>query len=158
MHLLSTNHKCTQPCYFPCCTNLLLRRWRWTRFLRWGVLDYALPQLMFLWCYRVFRCSIFLESHLVFKDIIYVINILYSSHLIICEQFWFVCVEQLILGIHTMSTRFCLQNWVWQKWYESRVNRRNASLDRRVLYLILFWVDAIIFYSNLLPLFLIYKI
>jgi hypothetical protein len=20
LHLLSTNHKCTQPCYFPCCS------------------------------------------------------------------------------------------------------------------------------------------
>jgi hypothetical protein len=26
LHLLSTNPKCTQPCYFPYCTNLLLRR------------------------------------------------------------------------------------------------------------------------------------
>jgi hypothetical protein len=30
---------------------------------------------------------------LVFRDIIYVINILYSWHLAICEHFMFVCVE-----------------------------------------------------------------
>jgi hypothetical protein len=37
---------------------------------------------------------------LVFKGNIYVINILYSLHLVICEHFWSICVEQLILG-HT---------------------------------------------------------
>jgi hypothetical protein len=37
---------------------------------------------------------------IVFRDNIYVICILYSSHLVICEHFWFICVEQLILG-HT---------------------------------------------------------
>jgi hypothetical protein len=73
LHLLSTNHKCTQPCY----SNLLLRRRRWTRILRWGVLGYVLPQLPFLWCYGVFHCSVYLRVVLVFKDIIYVIIILY---------------------------------------------------------------------------------
>jgi hypothetical protein len=43
---------------------------------------------------------------LVLRDIIYVINILYPWHLIIGEHFLFVRVEQLILGIHTMSTSF----------------------------------------------------
>jgi hypothetical protein len=33
---------------------------------------------------------------LVFRDIMYVINILYSWYLVICEHFWSVCVEQLI--------------------------------------------------------------
>jgi hypothetical protein len=37
---------------------------------------------------------------LVFRDIIYVINIPYSWHLVICEHFCSICVEQLILG-HT---------------------------------------------------------
>jgi hypothetical protein len=37
---------------------------------------------------------------LVFRDIIYVIIILYSWYLVICEHFWSICVEQLILG-HT---------------------------------------------------------
>jgi hypothetical protein len=53
---------------------------------------------------------------LVFRDIIYVINILYSWHLVICEHFWSICVKQLILSIHMMSTWFCLQNRVWQRW------------------------------------------
>jgi hypothetical protein len=30
---------------------------------------------------------------LVFVDIIYVINIVYLLHLVICEHFWYVCVE-----------------------------------------------------------------
>jgi hypothetical protein len=73
MHLLSTNHKCTQPCYF----SLLLRRRRWIGILRRWVLGYVLPRVPFLWCYRVFRCSVLLRDVLVFKDIIYVIIILY---------------------------------------------------------------------------------
>jgi hypothetical protein len=99
---------------FLCYSNLLLRRRRWTRILRWGVLGYVSPQLLFLWSYGVFRYSISLRVIVVFRDIIYVINILYSWHLVICGHFLSVCVEQLILGIHTMSTCFCLQNWVWQ--------------------------------------------
>jgi hypothetical protein len=63
---------------FPCYSNLLLRRWRWTGILRRVVLGYVLPQLPFLWCYRVFRYSISLWVILVFKDIIYIINILYT--------------------------------------------------------------------------------
>jgi hypothetical protein len=73
LHLLSTNHKCTQPCYFP----LLLRRRRWTGILRRIVLGYASPRLPFLWYYGVFRCSVSLRVALVFKDINYVIIILY---------------------------------------------------------------------------------
>jgi hypothetical protein len=37
-----------------------------------------LPRLPFLWYYGVFRYSILLRVILVFKDIIYVINILYT--------------------------------------------------------------------------------
>jgi hypothetical protein len=36
-----------------------------------------LPRLSFLWCYGVCRCSDSLRVILVFKDIIYAINILY---------------------------------------------------------------------------------
>jgi hypothetical protein len=72
-HLLSTNHKYTQPCYFP----LLLRSRRWTGILRGGVVGYASPRLPFLWCYGVFRCSVSLRVILVFKDNIYVILIFY---------------------------------------------------------------------------------
>jgi hypothetical protein len=57
-------------------------------------------QLPFLWSYGVIRRSISLRAVIVFRDIIYVIIILYSLHLVICEQFWSVCVEQLILS-HT---------------------------------------------------------
>jgi hypothetical protein len=77
LHLLSTNHKCTQSCYFPYNSNLLLRRRRWTGILQWGILWYALPWLPFLWCYGVFQCFISLKVVWVFKDIIYVIIILY---------------------------------------------------------------------------------
>jgi hypothetical protein len=35
---------------------------------------------------------------IVFRDVTYVIIILYSWHFVICEHFWAVCVEQLILG------------------------------------------------------------
>jgi hypothetical protein len=62
---------------FPCCSNLLLRRRRWTGILWRGVLGYVLPRLPFLWCYGVFRCSISLRVILSFKYIIYVIIILY---------------------------------------------------------------------------------
>jgi hypothetical protein len=44
---------------------------------------------------------------LVFRDIIYVINIPYLRHLVICEHFWSVCVEQLILG-HTYDEHLVL--------------------------------------------------
>jgi hypothetical protein len=62
---------------FPCYSNLLLRRRGWTGILRRGVLGYVLPRLSFLWCYEVFRYSVLLRVVLVFKDIIYVIIILY---------------------------------------------------------------------------------
>jgi hypothetical protein len=62
---------------FPCYSNLLLRRRRWTSVLWWGVLGYVLPQLSFLWCYGVFHYSVLLRVILIFKDIIYVIIILY---------------------------------------------------------------------------------
>ncbi len=73
---------------FPCYSNLLLRRRRWTGILRWGVLGYVLLQLPFLWSYGVFHCSISLRVIIVFRDITYVIIILYSWHLAICEHFW----------------------------------------------------------------------
>jgi hypothetical protein len=62
---------------FPCHSNLLLRRRRWTGILRWIVLGYASPRLPFLWYYGVFHCSVLPRVALVFKDINYVIIILY---------------------------------------------------------------------------------
>jgi hypothetical protein len=78
LHLLSTNHKCAQPCYFPCCSNLLLRRRRWSGILRLGVLGYILPRLPFLWSHRVFCYFILLRVVIVFRNITYIIIILYS--------------------------------------------------------------------------------
>jgi hypothetical protein len=77
MHLLSTNHKCTQPSIFPYYSNVLLRRRGWIGILQRGVLGYMLPCLPFLWRYGVFHYSVSLRVILVFKDIIYLIIILY---------------------------------------------------------------------------------
>jgi hypothetical protein len=95
-------------------SNLLLRSRRWTGNLRRRVLGYVLPRLSFLWSYEVFRCSDSLRVVIVFRDITYVTIILYSWYLIICEHFLSVCVEQLILSIHMMSTWFWHNNWIWQ--------------------------------------------
>jgi hypothetical protein len=75
---------------FPCYSNLLLRRRRWTGILRRRVLVLCCLS----WCYCVMESSA-VPFHkrvvLVFRDIIYVISILYSWHLAICEHFWSVC-------------------------------------------------------------------
>jgi hypothetical protein len=108
LHLLSTNHKCTQPCYFPCHSNLLLRRKGWTGILRRGVLGYVLPRLSFPWCYGVFRYFVPLIVIIVFRDTIYVIIIIrYSWHLVICEHFWPYVWSNCSWVMHTMST------WFW---------------------------------------------
>jgi hypothetical protein len=78
LHLLSTNHKCTQPCYFP----LLLKpaaqkdMMDWNSSMRSSRLRVA-PGCPFLWYDGVLRCFISLRVVLVFKDIIYVIIIQY---------------------------------------------------------------------------------
>jgi hypothetical protein len=94
---------------FPGYSNLLLRRRRWTRILRRGVLGYVLPWLTFLWSYGVFCCCISLRVVIVFRDIIYVIIILYSWHLVICEHFWPYVCNNWSWVLHTMST------WFWQE-------------------------------------------
>jgi hypothetical protein len=114
-------------------SNLLLRRRGWTRILWWGVLGYVLLRLSFLWCYGLFRYFILLRVNIVFRDTTYVIIILYSWDLVICEHFCPYVWNNWSCIMHTMSTWFWHKNWVWQKWYQSRVNYRNASLDRRVL-------------------------
>jgi hypothetical protein len=78
LHLLSINHKCTQPCYFPLLLKLAAQKEMidWNPSTRSSRLCVA-PGCPFLWCYGVFRCSILLRVILVFKDIIYVIIILY---------------------------------------------------------------------------------
>jgi hypothetical protein len=137
--MLSANHKCTKPCYFsPATQNPLLRRRRWTRILWRGVLGYVLPRLPLLWSCGLFHCSISLRVIIVFRDIIYVIIILYPWHLDICEHFWPYVWNIWSWFWHTMSTWFWHKNQVWQKWYQSHVNRRNGSLVRRVLLLTIF--------------------
>jgi hypothetical protein len=78
LHLLSTNHKCTQPCYLP----LLLKpaaqkeMMDWNSLMRSSRLRVApIPVPVVLCCLSLF-C--FAESCLSFKDIIYVIIILYT--------------------------------------------------------------------------------
>jgi hypothetical protein len=78
---------------FPCYSNLLLRRGRCTGILWWIVLGYASPRLPFLWCYGVFRYSVSLRVVLVFKDIIYVIIILYVMTFGYLWALSAVCVE-----------------------------------------------------------------
>jgi hypothetical protein len=97
---------------FPCYSNLLLKR-RWIGILRWGVLGYVLPQLLFLWSYRVFHYSILLRVMIVFRDITYVIIILHSWHLVICEHFWPYVWNNWSWVMHMMSTWFWHKNQVW---------------------------------------------
>jgi hypothetical protein len=125
--------------FFPYYSNLLLlRRRRWTGILWRGLLRYVLPRLPFLWSYGVFHCSISLRVIIVFRVIIYVIIILYSWHLVICEDFWPYVWNNWCWVMHTMSTWLWHKNRLWQKWYQSCVNRRNTSPVRRVLFLFLF--------------------
>jgi hypothetical protein len=88
IHLLSINHKCTQPCYFP----LLLKsaaqkeRMDWnssTRSSRLSVAPVVISVVLWSLC-----CSVPLRVVIIFRDTIYVIIIiLYSWHLLICEHF-----------------------------------------------------------------------
>jgi hypothetical protein len=76
--LLSTNHKCTQPCYFP----LLLKPPAQKEMMDWNSLTRSFrlriaPGCPFLWCDEAFRYSVPLRVVLVNKDNIYVIIILY---------------------------------------------------------------------------------
>jgi hypothetical protein len=99
---------------FPCYSNLLLRRRRWTGILQWGALGYMLPWLQFLWSYGVFCYSVLLRVVIILRDIIYVIIILHSWHLVICEHFWPYVWNNWSWVMHTMSTWFWHKNRVWQ--------------------------------------------
>jgi hypothetical protein len=104
------------PCSPAGCYSNLLLKWRsWTGILWRGVLCYVLPRFLFLWGYGVFRCSISLRVIIVFRDITYVIIILYSWRLVIYEHFWPYVWNNWSLVMHTMSTWFWHKNWVWQK-------------------------------------------
>jgi hypothetical protein len=78
LHLLSTNHKCTQPCYFPLLLKLAAQKemmdWYYSmRSSRLRVTPVVIPVV--LWSLPLFHSA---ESRLSFKDIIYVIIILYT--------------------------------------------------------------------------------
>jgi hypothetical protein len=129
LHLLSINHKCTQPCYF----SLLLKpvaqkeRMDWNSLMRSSRLRVA--RLSFLWCYGVFRCSVPLRVIIDFRDTIYVIIIiLYLWHLFVCEYFWSYVWNNWSWVMYTMSTWFCHKNWVWQ-WGLSVVSKRTSAIS-----------------------------
>jgi hypothetical protein len=100
---------------FPCYSNLLLRRRRWTGILRWEVLGYVLPRSPFLWSCGGFCCSVSLRVIILFRGITYIINILYSWHLDICEHFWPYVWNNWSWVMHTMSTWCWHKNQVWHK-------------------------------------------
>jgi hypothetical protein len=101
--------------FSPCYSNLLLRRRGWTGILWRRVLGYVLPRLSFLWCYRVFRCSVPLRVIIVFRDTIYVIIIIfYSWDLVICESFYPYVWNNWSWVMHAMSTWFWCKNRVCQ--------------------------------------------
>jgi hypothetical protein len=104
---------------FPCYSNLLLRRRRLTGILWRGVLGYVLSRLPFLWSYGVFRYFVSLRVVIVFRDITYVIIILYSWHLVICEHLWPYVWNNWSWVMHTMSTWFWHKNRVWQMFSEA---------------------------------------
>jgi hypothetical protein len=110
---------------FPCYSNPLLRRRRWTRILRRGVLGYVLPWLPFLWANEVFRHFISMRVTIVFRDITYVIIIFYLWHLVICENFCPYVWNNWSWVMHTMSTWFWHKNWVWQDGYSVSQNKEN---------------------------------
>jgi hypothetical protein len=82
LHLLSTNHKCTQPFYFPLLLKPAAQKEKMDcnssmRSSRLCAAPVAVPVV--LWSLPLF-CSVLFRMRvaLVFRDIIYVINILYS--------------------------------------------------------------------------------
>jgi hypothetical protein len=97
----------------PFYTNLLLRRWWRVGILRRGALDLRCPGCCSCGVMESFNVLFHKRVALVFRDIIYVINILYSWHLALWEHFWSMCMEQIILGTHVMSTWFWHKNRVW---------------------------------------------
>jgi hypothetical protein len=78
LHLLSTNHKCTQPYYFPLLLKPAAQKevMDWNSSMRSSRLRVA-PGCPFLWCDGVFRCTVPLRVVLVNKDNIYVLIIIY---------------------------------------------------------------------------------
>jgi hypothetical protein len=62
LHLLSTNHKCTQPCYFPpAIQTCFLEAEEDFGVLRYGVLGERLPLADYLWSCGAFPLQCFRE-------------------------------------------------------------------------------------------------
>jgi hypothetical protein len=64
LHLLSTNHKCTQPCYFPLLYKPATQTVKLICNSSTRSSRLALLRLLFLWCYGLFHYSFSQESHL----------------------------------------------------------------------------------------------
>jgi hypothetical protein len=62
----------------------------------------VLPQLLFLWCYVVFRYFISLRVILVFEDIIYVIVVLFIRDILLS-------VSAYVLMCGTIDPRSCIR-------------------------------------------------
>jgi hypothetical protein len=107
---------------FPCYSNLLLRKRRWIGILQRGVLGYMLSRLSFLCNYGVFHCSVSLRVIIIFRDITYVIIILYSWHLVICKHFCPYVWNNWSWVMHTMSTWFWHKNRAWQPFFSGAVD------------------------------------
>jgi hypothetical protein len=115
LHLLSTNHKCTQPCYFPLLVKPTAQNENMDYNSSTKSSRLCVARLPFQWSYVAFRCSVSLRVVIIFRDISYTIIILYSWHLVICEHFWPYLWNNWSCVMHTMSTWFWHKNWVWQK-------------------------------------------
>jgi hypothetical protein len=75
---------------FPCYSNLLLRRWRWTGILQWGVLELRCPDCIFPWttkssdvllpweCRLVFERHYLCNNYTFIRGIWHVVNTFYS--------------------------------------------------------------------------------
>jgi E3 ubiquitin-protein ligase DOA10 len=78
LHLLSTNHKCTQPCYFPLLLKPAAQKEKMVQNSSMRSSRLRVNQEPFLWSYGVFHRSVSLRVDIVFRDITYVIIILSS--------------------------------------------------------------------------------
>jgi hypothetical protein len=135
LHLLSTNHKCTQPCYFPLlykpAAQKLKKIWSimiWSS--RWVIAPDRLP--VQLWCLSaamlprvfdlVFCKTIFGDKYYILWHWLFFIHFLYGM-----------CVN-LIPGKTYYEHSVLAQKLGVTEWYLSCVDRRNASLVRRVIF------------------------
>jgi hypothetical protein len=139
LHLLSTNHKCIQPCYFPMphkpASQKLKKVWRSTIWSsRWVIAPGQFP--MELWC--LFAAMLLRVLDLVFC------KTLFGNRYYILWQ-WLFCIYFLngrCVNLIPGHTYYEYSVWVLKlgmtEWYHIHVDRRNAILVRRVLPLVLF--------------------